>query len=85
MEKLDISKVEKVYSGKAHTCACGCSGKYYYNSQHAIATTEYEFAISDKMCRKVLKIVMANEAEFPEETSFRSCTIGNRSYVVYWK
>ena len=28
---LDISKITKVYSGKAGKCMCGCAGKYSYN------------------------------------------------------
>lgn len=83
MEKLDISKVEKVYSGKNNRCCCGCSGNYYYNSQHARDQHDREL-VNDNMCRKVLKIVLANDPEFPDEASFRSCVIGNRLYIVYW-
>lgn len=27
---IKVEKVEKTYNGKAHTCCCGCAGKYAY-------------------------------------------------------
>jgi hypothetical protein len=27
--EFDLDKVKRVYSGKPHTCMCGCAGKYF--------------------------------------------------------
>lgn len=31
--EIDARRVEKVYSGKAGRCACGCCGRFWYPSQ----------------------------------------------------
>ena len=33
--RVEVDKVVSVYSGRAHKCCCGCSGKHTYASEYA--------------------------------------------------
>lgn len=60
---IGLSNVRDVYSGKAGKCCCGCSGKYFYASQHresggrerGYPVTDDE--ISDRMIQKVTRMI----------------------------
>ena len=46
---IDISKVKSVYIGKANSCCCGCSGTYWYSSNHREAAGKSRgYPIGDK-------------------------------------
>jgi len=34
--EFDLNKVKRVYSGKPHTCMCGCAGKYFEKGSNMI-------------------------------------------------
>lgn len=69
---LEPEDIKCVYSGKAGSCCCGCSGQYRYNSRHAVEAFKAQGnavpadAVNDKQIVKVLRILKerASEAEF---------------------
>jgi hypothetical protein len=68
---VDPKTVVRVYSGKARTCCCGCSGKY----------SEDPIQIA-----RVLAIIEANSAKvdscFPV---YVAVEVGARQYIAYLK
>jgi len=83
---LDISKVYKVYSGRAGMCCCGCSGKY------ATATAHKEFAdqdrgyvvddVNDVTVRKVVGKILSADRPVDEGPHVYA-VVGKRMYVAY--
>lgn len=71
LKKLPIFLIEKVYTGKAGHCCCGCSGKY----------GESPLAIK-RMYRKFLNIPQEN-LEFGE--SYVSYETATRINIIYYK
>lgn len=65
--KIELRQVASVYSGKAHHCACGCSGKHRYASAHkAWASKHRGYAIekseiNDAQVAKIVALVEANQ------------------------
>jgi hypothetical protein len=84
---LDLSRVFKVYNGRANACCCGCSGKY------ATASAHKEFAdqdrgyvvddVNDETVRKIVgKILSANDPK--DEGDHVHATVGKRLLVAYY-
>ncbi len=71
---VTMDQVERVYSGKANRCFCGCSGKY-------TEKTDKSFKM---MATKVLALV--NEADGGDNFgNGTSVEVGERVYAVYFK
>ena len=67
---IDLSKVTKVYSGKAGKCCCGCSGKY---------------SETPRQIKRVAKVIAEAPVEARiEDNSFISADVGGRTYTVYF-
>ena len=72
--QIKIEDVMKVYSGKAHACHCGCTGKYYYAKAHQATASKsrgYEVTddeVSDRMIKRVVNKVNAVLALTDERT-----------------
>ena len=89
---VDVSQVYKVYSGKAHKCACGCSGIYRVASAHLKYTSDdrgYPYEKSDdKFVKRVVKIIndnlsIATKARTDSDVNWVSVVIGERTYTAY--
>lgn len=39
--RITLDNVTHVYSGKAHTCMCGCAGKHTYSPNHRSEAPQY--------------------------------------------
>ena len=84
---LDISKVYKVYNGKANRCCCGCSGKY------ATASALKEFAdkdrgyevddVNDVTVRKIVGKILASNKPVDEGDHVHA-TVGGRLLIAYY-
>lgn len=71
-----VEKIERIYSGKAGKCACGCSGKYTEKKD------KKKFA---SMFKKVLAFVESGKAEEIEVTqTYTSITVEGRWYILYF-
>jgi hypothetical protein len=87
---IDITKVTKVYSGKSHTCACGCAGTYWYASGHKLPYYIDQEDVNDKQVRRVVGVITKNYADAKWDDERNNCgdwvvvTIGNRDYVAYF-
>jgi len=87
---LDLSRVFKVYNGRANRCCCGCSGKYSVASAHkefASKDRGYDYNdsdVNDETVRKIVgKILSANNPK--DEGDHVHATVGKRLYVAYYK
>ena len=85
---LDLSRVFKVYNGRANSCCCGCSGKYATASAlkaHADQDRGYEVDdVNDETVRKIVgKILSANNPK--DEGDHVHATVGKRLLVAYYK
>jgi hypothetical protein len=79
---MDISNIEKVYSGKAYKCMCGCAGKYSYNE--GVAREDWQGAVSTRS----IKIIAGKVLKSADAVQEADCTYviqGNRILVVYFK
>lgn len=88
---LQTNQIMEVYSGKVGRCCCGCSGKYYFNSEfikEASKARGYEVEpdeINDKMVRKVIKLInQADESSLDKNETYVSIEIGERLYIAYY-
>jgi hypothetical protein len=87
--KIDVSKIQSVYSGKDGSCCCGCAGKHYYASASRAEASKargYEISddeVSDRMVRKVARII--GEAAEVEQVSDDciAVVVGERVYIAY--
>ena len=68
-------QVERVYSGKANVCACGCAGKYYEAAESKAMTTRVLNAIN--------RHIVA--AQFDEQGEYIAVDLDQRTYVAYFK
>ena len=75
MKPIKLHRVEKVYSGKALNCYCGCSGKYWYPD------SEVSLAKVKRIVNKLNKHL--NEVQ--DWLSFATLTIGKHDWTVYMK
>ena len=87
---LDLSRVFKVYNGRANRCCCGCSGKYTVAGAHkayADQDSGYPYDdsdVNDEIVRKIVgKILSA--AEPVDEGGQVYATVGKRLLIAYYK
>ena len=105
MELKDVIRVMtnddvvSVYSGKAHHCCCGCSGKHSYNSKFVAEGSRlrgYKVdreEVNDKQITRVVNLVKENVAIAQGSDDKRhvgrrewvSVIINERLYVVYFR
>lgn len=79
---MDISNIEKVYSGRAYKCMCGCAGKYSYNEDSAHEDWQ------GKTSTRSIKIIagkVLKDAAAVRENGHAYVIKGNRILVVYFK
>lgn len=88
---VDISKVKKVYSGKSHTCYCGCAGKYYYPNHDLEAAGKargYEIRPEEISDTQVKRIVNKINKNLDQCTNYDDhlvvVQIGNHDYTAYF-
>lgn len=94
VQGLTAQHVICAYTGKAHTCRCGCAGKYYYTEgdrEAAGLRRGYPIGddeISTRQVNRILNILK----KAPEEVEVLDGTdgeriadrvVGNRVYTVY--
>jgi hypothetical protein len=87
---LDLSRVFKVYNGKANRCCCGCSGKYHVASAlREVADQDRGYPyddkdVNDETVRKIVgKILSASKPK--DEGDHVHATVGGRLYVAFYK
>ena len=69
---FNFDNIEKVYSGRAHKCMCGCAGKYTYAKD------------SVRGVKIIAKKVLSNpNVEYDGDAAF--VVDGNRIRAVYFK
>ena len=84
---MELQDVVKVYSGKLHSCMCGCSGKYSYSAEGA---KEHGpgYDVSDSVSERSVKIMFTKVMKNPNrvvEGNYVFVEEGNRIKVVYFK
>lgn len=94
LKSLTADQVLSVYSGKPG-CACGCRGKYSYNSKHVAAASKdrgYTVTpdeVNDRMVTKVLKLVQQHADDSrvwaANDDIFAFDLHDQRTYTVYVK
>lgn len=85
---LDLSRVFKVYNGRANSCCCGCSGKYATASAlKEIADQDRGYVVDDVNDETVRKIVgkILSAADPKDEGDHVHATVGKRLLVAYYK
>lgn len=85
---LDLSRVFKVYNGRANRCCCGCSGKYATASVHkAYADKDRGYEVDDVNDVAVRKVVgkILSAANPKDEGDHVHATVGKRLLVAYYK
>jgi hypothetical protein len=53
---FNVENVTKVYSGKLHSCMCGCGGKYSYSAMGAEQDSP-GYDVSDMVSERSVKII----------------------------
>jgi hypothetical protein len=84
---LDLSRVFKVYNGRANSCCCGCSGKYATASAFkAFADQDRGYVVDDVNDETVRKIVgkILSAANPKDEGGHVHATVGKRLYVAFY-
>ena len=81
---LDISNIEKVYSGKIG-CMCGCKGKYSYNE--GVAREDWQGAVSTRSIKIIAGKVLNDPRADRAETGYVTLVDRERNTikVVYFK
>jgi hypothetical protein len=85
---LDLSRVFKVYNGRANTCCCGCSGKYATASAlKAHADQDRGYVVDDVNDETVRKIVgkILSAANPRDEGDHVHATVGKRLLIAFYK
>ena len=94
VEDIEQENVMSVYSGKADSCRCGCSGKYYYSSNMVGEASEhrgYEVRadeVNDGMVKRVVAWMNAHKDEteviFDRDTVIINAYFSPvREYTIY--
>ena len=85
---LDLSRVFKVYNGRANACCCGCSGKYATASAlKAFADRDRGYEVDDVNDETVRKIVgkILSAADPKDGGDHVYATVGKRLLIAYYK
>ena len=94
MDKIDSTKVKKVYSGKPG-CMCGCRGSYRYSSRVPLAEIEVARGyaaklteVNDRQVSKVTSIMNIIIEHHPETIDqggeYLYAELDGRAYCVYF-
>ena len=84
---MELQDVVKVYSGKRHSCMCGCSGKYSYSAEGAEKHGP-GYNVEDSVNERSVKIMFTKIMKNPNrvvEGNYVFVEEGNRIKVVYFK
>ena len=85
---IDLSKVFKVYNGKANACACGCSGKYKVaRALNSVADKDRGYShdesdIDDTQVRKIVGKILSSENPI-DNGDHVYAVVGKRMYVAF--
>jgi hypothetical protein len=85
---IDLSKVFKVYNGKANACACGCSGKYKIaSSLKSVADKDRGYShdesdIDDTQVRKIVGKILSSDNPI-DNGDHVYAVVGKRMYVAF--
>ena len=82
---MELNGVYKVYSGKAGSCACGCSGKYSYTADGAVNHNP-GYDVSDMVNERSVKIIAGKVMRDPnriDEGEFVYVVKNDRILVAY--
>ena len=85
---IDLSKVFKVYNGKANACACGCSGKYKVaRALKSVADKDRGYShdesdIDDTQVRKIVGKILSSENPI-DNGDHVYAVVGKRMYVAF--
>ena len=66
---LSINDINRVYSGKAGRCCCGCSGKY---------------SSDDKAKRRLLRLLNENPSAIDRGSNYIAVELGTRIHIAYF-
>ena len=78
---LDISNIEKVYSGR-QGCMCGCLGKYSYNL--GVKREAWQAEVNERSV-KIIAGKVLNNPEVKFVGTYAYVEAGDRIRVVYFK
>ncbi len=81
MPEISLDKISCSYIGKAHSCMCGCSGKYsYLKSSQESAGKERGYEVDDEeICERSVKFILKNSRKKRKEESKLSKIIFTQS------
>jgi hypothetical protein len=92
MDQINVNDVASVYSGKSHTCYCGCAGTHTYNPAHvewAGKNRGYAIESTEVNLKTVKRIVNKLNKSFSElsviDDKIFTLTVGNHDYTVYMR
>jgi hypothetical protein len=83
---IKLSRVKLAYSGKAETCHCGCSGKYWYPEMVPYRDPE---EVSLAKVKRIVNKLNKNASEVTyikgRDEDIYALTIGKHDWTVYLK
>jgi len=86
--QIALADVVQVYVGKAHRCACGCSGTHSYASRVAKEAGGYDVRVSDRAVANAVRKINGCQPEEREDqktsTDYACAVIGDKMYVAYF-
>jgi hypothetical protein len=89
---MKLENVSSVYVGKSGICCCGCSGTYWYATEHkdwASKNRGYEVGLHelhDGKVKRVFNKIVKNKDHLEFATKdFASFDTGSTLYIVYFK
>jgi hypothetical protein len=88
---LTLDNVASVYSGKRGMCACGCSGKHTYSTEHKVWASKnrgYDVGddeVNDRTVKTIFNKVMKAPNMEMIDNEFAMFDTETRTYVVYFK
>jgi hypothetical protein len=89
VQDVTPADVLRVYSGGAHKCMCGCSGKYTTNPDYRdIASLDRGYEVDEDECNmRVVKMILnkCKKNNAVREDSYFYFETPTRIYVVYLK
>ena len=90
---IQFDDVLSVYSGKPHTCCCGCAGKHYYREdliEEGTKSRGYEVdkeECSNRMVRRVINILNkdpnTSRHDWGSGNTYYTTDTATRMYTAY--
>lgn len=78
-----FTKIVKVYSGKANSCMCGCSGKWSYTQ---VGAKESEYAtVNERSVKLIANKVFKQDASWDAGAKCLHVDTGTRTLAVYFE